>query len=64
MTSGEKIVYMCLAGFRWDAEVRAVRQNGTVDIASDVGCSQPHELSRIEVTEPGELRPGTCARKA
>lgn len=60
MTPGEKIVYMCQAGFRWDAWVRAIRPNGTIDLGSDVGCKDLHELTRIEAVPPAELRPGTC----
>ena len=60
VTSGEKIVYMCLAGLRYDAWVRIVRPDGTVDLASDVGSRDLHELSRIEAVPPDQLRPGTC----
>lgn len=62
MTSrGDKIVYRSFAGFRHDAEVRAVRDNGLVDIAVDTGCSEPLELSRVSFVTPDKLLPGTCS---
>lgn len=60
MTSGEKIVYMCLAGIRGAAWVRAVRPDGTVDLGADVGSKRLHELTGIEAVPPDQLRPGTC----
>lgn len=56
---GDLMVYRCLAGFRYDAEVRSVRLDGRVDLAIDAGANDPVELTRIEVTE--KLIPGTCA---
>jgi hypothetical protein len=58
---GEKLIYMCLAGFRGDAWIRHVRPDGTVDLGCDVGSRDLHELSRIEVVKETALRPGTCA---
>lgn len=61
MTSrGDKIVYRCLAGFRYDAEVRAVRLDGRVDIAVDAGSADPVELTRIAFVSPEAHVPGTC----
>lgn len=59
--SGDELVYLCLAGFRYDAVVRHVRAGGLLDIASDVGCADPHELTGIEFVDACDLRPGTCA---
>lgn len=58
---GDELVYLCLAGFRYDAVVRHVRPDGRVDLASDVGCVDPHELTGIEFVETCDLKPGTCA---
>lgn len=60
MKSGDKITYMCLAGIRGAAWVRCVRPDGTVDIGCDVRSKDLHELSRIEIVPPADLRPGTC----
>ncbi len=61
MTSrGDKIVYRCLAGFLYDAEVRAVRLDGLVDIAVDAGSNDPLELTRIAFVDPEAHVPGTC----
>lgn len=61
MIVGQKIVYMCLAGIRGDAVVRSIRTDGRVDIGCDVGIKELHELTRIEVVDVADLRPGTCA---
>lgn len=62
MTSrGDKIVYRCLAGRYYDAEVRVVRLDGRVDIAVDAGSSEPVELTRITVVDKVAHLPGTCA---
>lgn len=62
MTSrGDKIVYRCLAGFRYDAEVRVVRLDGRVDIAVDTGSNEPVELTRIALVDKVAHLPGTCA---
>lgn len=61
MKRGDRIVYRCLAGFRYDAEVRAVRLDGRLDVAIDAGANDPVELTRIEFVEPADLRPGTCS---
>lgn len=58
---GDKIVYRSFAGFRHDAEVRAVREGGLVDIAVDTGCSEPLELTRVAFVAPEKLLPGTCS---
>lgn len=58
---GDELVYLCLAGFRYDAFVRVVRADGRLDIASDVGCNDPHELTGIEFVDACDLRSGTCA---
>jgi hypothetical protein len=58
---GDKVIYMCLAGIRGDAWIRWARGDGTVDIGADVGSSELHELTRIEVVAETALRPGTCA---
>jgi hypothetical protein len=58
MTRGQRVVYRCLAGFRYDAEVVTVRLDGTVDLAVDAGCNDHVQLTRIEIAP--ELRPGTC----
>lgn len=59
---GDELVYLCLAGFRYDAVVRHARAGGLLDIASDVGCNDQHELTGIElVADACDLRPGTCA---
>lgn len=60
MIIGQKITYMCLAGFLYDAVVRTINQDGTVDIGSDVGCVDMVELTRIEVCPASALRRGTC----
>lgn len=60
LRTGDRIVYRCLAGFRYDAEVRAVRLDGRVDIAVDAGCADPVELTRIAFAEPAVHVPGTC----
>lgn len=60
MIIGQRITYMCLAGFLYEAVVRTINQDGTVDIGSDVGSLDLVELTRIEVCRPGELRRGTC----
>lgn len=62
MKLGEKIVYMCLMRIRGDAWVRALRPNGTVDIGADAGSHDLHELTRIEVVDYDDLRPGTCSK--
>ena len=61
MKKGERVIYMCLAGIRGDAWVRAARRDGTVDIGADVGSRELHELTRIEIVRETALRPGTCA---
>lgn len=58
---GDELVYLCLAGIRYDAFVRHIRADGTLDIASDVGCNDPHELTGVEFVDARDLRPGTCA---
>lgn len=61
MTSrGDKVVYRCLAGTFYDAEVRAVRLDGRVDIAVAAGCNEPVELPRIALVDPDAHVPGTC----
>lgn len=60
MIAGDKITYMCLAGIRCSATLRMIRHDGTVDIGCDVGSTNLHELTTIEVVD--DLRPGTaCA---
>lgn len=58
---GDKVLYRCLAGFRYDAEVKAVRVDGRLDIAVDAGCADPVELTRIAFVAPDKLAPGTCS---
>ena len=60
MIIGQKITYMCLAGFLYEAVVRTINRDGTVDIGSDVGSTDLHELTRIEVCSASTLRRGTC----
>lgn len=64
MITGQRITYMCLAGFLWDAVVRGINPDGTVNIGSDVGTLALHELTRIEVCPASDLRPGTCCEGA
>lgn len=62
VTLGEKIVYKDRAGIITDAWVQAIRPDGTVDIACDIGSRDLHELSRIPVVTMNDLDRGTCAR--
>lgn len=58
---GDRLLYRCLAGFRYDAEVRRVGADGRVDLAVDAGANDPVELTSIEFVAPGKLSPGTCS---
>lgn len=64
MIVGQRITYMCLAGFIYEAVVRTINRDGTVDIGSDVGSTELHELTRIEVYPASALRRGTCCEDA
>ena len=59
-TRGDKVVYRCLAGCYYDAEVRVVRQDGRVDIAVSAGANDPVDLPRIEIVVREAHLPGTC----
>lgn len=60
MIIGQQMTYMCLAGYLYEAVVRTINQDGTVDIGSDVGSADLHEMTRIEIMTAAELRKGTC----
>lgn len=58
MKRGDLVKYRCLTGDVYDAEIAAVRQDGTIDI--DVIAS-PHSrvpLGRIVMAEPGKAERG------
>lgn len=62
MNRGDRIVYRCLAGFRYDAVVRTARLDGRVDIGVDAGAEDPVELTRIEFVVPEHHRAGTATQ--
>lgn len=55
------MIYMSIAGPRYDAYVQVYRADGSVDLAVDAGSGDWVELTRIPVVEPDDLRKGTCA---
>ena len=58
---GDDIVYLCLAGYRYDATVNMIRPEGRLDLAVDAGSKDRVMLTNIAFVEPDELRPGTCS---
>lgn len=63
MKRGDRLVYRCLAGFRYSAEVASVQQDGRLNLAVDNGSSEPTNLTKIKLVEPGRLAPGTCCER-
>lgn len=61
MTRGDRVIYRCLAGHIYDAEVVSVQLDGRLDLAVQNGSSEPTQLTRIKFVESDELVPGTCA---